>query len=58
MRQLDDPEGRSIEFITKLSGIGKPDIKNEDITRKNPSKHYSDIKAVNVSGKLQYFLSI
>ena len=58
MRQLDDPEGRSIEFITKLSGIGKPDNRNEDIPRKNPSKHYSDIKAVNVSEKLQYFLSI
>ena len=58
MRQLDDPEGRSIEFITKLSGIGKPDNKNEDIPRENPSKHYSDIKAVNVSEKLQYFLSI
>ena len=55
----DEKERLSIKFIEHLSQRHKDeeDEGDEDCMNLNPSHHWNFIKAVNVSEKLQYYLS-
>ena len=55
----DEKERLSIKFIEHLSQRHKDeeDERDEDCMNLRPSHHWNFIKAVNVSEKLQYYLS-